>query len=191
MHLTCPTCAERFPLAAGLADEDGKRLAALFAIMEPVLGRAVISYLRCFKPPRQALRTARAVRVVAELQALVETGDVCRDERGGVRRPATPALWAAGIEQLLAAPGKLNLPLANHHYLRAIVYGLADQADAAHERQREADRRVGNHLQRVGPSPAKPGEDVLTNRRRWLAQQLSYGAMDQATYEAELAKCAR
>ena len=48
------------------------------------------------------------------------------DERNGVRRSASPAMWATGIEQMLAQRGSLTLPLENHNYLRAVVFGLAD-----------------------------------------------------------------
>ena len=137
MRITCPNCAETYPIEAGFAAADGKRLAVQFAELEPVLARAVISYLRLFKPPKSALRTARAIKIIEELRALVEPGTVCRDERSGLRRPATQAMWAGGIDQMLATPGKLSLPLANHHYLRAIVFGIADQADAKTERARE------------------------------------------------------
>jgi hypothetical protein len=149
MQLTCPECQTRFPLAAGFADDDGKRLAALLAGMEPTLGRAVIGYLRLFNPGKQGLRTSRAVKLVTELQALVQACDVCRDERGGVRRPATPALWAEGIEQMLAQSDGLTLPLTHHHYLRAIVYGVADKADADSERARENALRAPR-----APTPA-------------------------------------
>ncbi len=145
MRITCPCCGEEYPVDVGFADDDGKRLAALLAEMDPVLGRAVIGYLRLFRPAKQALRTARAVKLVAELDVLVRAGTVCRDERGGVRRPATPAHWAEGIEQMLAQRERLTLPLTTHHYLRAIVFGLADQADAAAERQREETVRRGQH----------------------------------------------
>ncbi len=60
MRITCPNCCESYPIDAGFADDDGKRLAALFAGMEPVLGRAVIGYLRLFRPAKTALRTVRA-----------------------------------------------------------------------------------------------------------------------------------
>lgn len=185
MHVTCPSCCERFPLAAGLADDDGKRLAALLAGMEPVLGRAVVGYLRLFKPAQQGLRTARAARLVQELVALVDAGSVCKDERGGLRRPATAALWAEGIEQMLATTGRLSLPLANHNYLRAIVYGLADQADAANERQREAQRAVGAHRRNVS---GKTVESPLRNQLAWLAQQLSLGQISEDEHDAEAAK---
>lgn len=149
MQLTCPCCGSRFPIEAALADDDGKRLAALFAVMEPALGRAVLRYLRFFKPAKQALRNARAVIVVESLLALVNPGTVCRDERGGVRRPATQTMWADGIDAMLADPEKLTLPLANHNYLRAIVYGIADKADATAERAHETALRNGD---RTAPS---------------------------------------
>lgn len=185
MRITCPNCCETYPIDAGFADDDGKRLAALFAGMEPMLGRAVLSYLRLFKPPKSALRSVRAARIVEELLDLVRTGTVCRDERAGLRRPASPALWAQGIEQMLATPGKLQLPLANHHYLRAIVYGLADQADAVGERRREADARAGKRP--AGPSDAPLRESPLQAHLAWLRQQQQYGALTPEQFEAECA----
>lgn len=169
MHVTCPSCHEAFPIAAGFLEADGKRLAALLAEMEPVLGRAVLSYLRLFKPAKQGLRTSKAVKLVAELDALVREGSVCRDERTSARRAATAAMWAQGIEQMLQQTERLTLPLANHHYLRAIVYGIADQADAASERQREADKRAGRHL-----APASVGADAASQR---MARQEAVGRL--------------
>lgn len=141
MHVTCPNCDTVFPIAAGFAEADGKRLAAVLAEFEPTLGRAVIAYLGLFKPLKTALRITRALRLVGELQALVAAGDVAKDERTGVRRPATASLWVAGIEQMLAQRSSLTLPLDSHGYLRAVVYGLADKADAAAEIQREDQAR--------------------------------------------------
>lgn len=181
MQLSCPCCAERFPIEAGFIDDDGKRLAALFAGMEPGLGRAVVGYLRLFKPPKQQLRSARAVRIVSELLELVDAGSVCRDERGGMRRPATQALWTEGIEQMLGDAGKLTLPLANHNYLRAIVYGLADKADAAAEREREECLRAGS-VARPAAKAAVP-VDRLANELAFLRQLRDYGQLDPVEYE--------
>lgn len=150
MHVTCPSCNDSFPIVAGFLEPDGKRFGMLLAGMDPVLGRATVEYLALFTPGKQKLRLARAVKLVGALDALVREGTVCRDERGGARRPATPAQWATGIEQMLDQRGRLTLPLANHHYLRAIVYGIADQADGAAERAREADKKAGRHLRPDG-----------------------------------------
>ncbi len=34
-------------------------------------------------------------------------------------------MWVVGIEQMVEQRNKLTLPLNNHNYLRAIVYGIA------------------------------------------------------------------
>lgn len=146
IQLTCPCCGTAFPWEAGLVEADAKRLGAVLADMEPALARAAMSYLRLFKPPKTALRLPRAVKLLQEVAALVSDGTVCRDERSGVRRPAPPAIWIAGIDQMLHQADRLTLPLTGHGYLRQVAFGLADEADAAAERQREADKRAGRHL---------------------------------------------
>ncbi|WP_312466958.1 hypothetical protein [Stutzerimonas nitrititolerans] len=140
MHLQCPCCGEQFPFEAGFADADGKRLAALFAGLEPKLGRAVLNYLRLFSPAKRGLRTTKAIRLVEELLDLVNAGQVQRDARTNDSKPAAPRLWAAGIEQMIASRERLQLPLENHNYLRAVVYGIA--ADPAQATQLAPARPV-------------------------------------------------
>lgn len=125
MHVQCPCCGEQFPFEAGFADAEGKQLAALFAGLEPKLGRAVLGYLRLFSPAKRGLRTTRAIRLVEELLALVGAGAVSRDARTNETKPAPPRLWAVGIEQMLIQRERLTLPLENHNYLRAVVWGIA------------------------------------------------------------------
>lgn len=187
MHVTCPCCSESFPIAAGLLEPDGKRFGMLLAGMEPALGRATMEYLPLFAPGKQKLRLSKAVKLVAALDALVREGTVCRDERNGVRRPATAALWVAGIEQMLAQRDRLTLPLANHNYLRMVVYGLADQADFAAERQREASARTGASRS-VGPSPPTSIADPLAEQLRYLDQMRDYGKLTDAEWDAEREK---
>ena len=187
MRATCPDCGSQAHLSAFFAEDDGKRLAAQLAGMAPELGRAVIGYLGLFKPAKTALRLTRAVKIVEELQQLVDAGTVCNDERSGVRRPASPATWAAGVEQMLAQRASLTLPLANHNYLRAVVFGIADKADAAAERQVEEQRRVGQHRTGVsGTAQESPLERQLT----WIAQMQRTGAdgFDEKWAAAERAK---
>ena len=126
------------------------------------------------------------MKVVEELQQLVAPGTVCNDERSGVRRPALPATWAAGIEQMLAQRGTLTLPLANHNYLRAVVFGLADKADAAAERQTEEQRRVGQH--RTGTSGTADTATPLQNHLQWISQMVERGGFTAEEAEAERAK---
>lgn len=131
MRLQCPCCGEQFPFEAGFADAEGKQLAALFADLEPRLGRAVLAYLRLFSPAKRSLRTTKAIKLVEELMLLVNAGSVTRDARTNDSKPASPALWAAGIEQMLAQRERLSLPLDNHHYLRAVVFGIANDPQQA------------------------------------------------------------
>jgi hypothetical protein len=187
MQITCPHCDLEFPISSGFADGEGKRLAALFVEFEPKLGRATLAYLRLFKPPKATLRTSRAVKLVQALWELVCAGSVCKDERSGLLRPASQALWADGIDQMLQASAALSLPLENHDHLRAVVYGLADAADAKRERAREVDARAVRQRP-VGVSPAGPPEDRLQNELAWLRQQVGYGAMDEAEYERRAAE---
>lgn len=190
MRVTCPCCDAEFPIESAFADDDGKRLAAALVALDAELARATLRYLRLFKPAKSALRSARAARLVQELADLVSPGTVCRDERGGVRRPAPPALWTAGIEQMLANRATLAVPLDGHNYLRAVVFGLADRADAKAELQQEQSRRAPSRTA-SGPSPMRPIEDPLQATLKWLASQRHLGVIDDATYAARVAELNR
>ncbi|NII74228.1 hypothetical protein FHW84_002813 [Dyella sp. SG562] len=188
MHLTCPSCSDSFPIAAGFLEPDGKRFGMQLAGMEPALGRAVIEYLALFSPAKQRLRLSKAVRLVAELDALVKEGSVCRDDRAGMRRPCSTSQWVNGIEQMLEKRSALTLPLANHNYLRSVVFGLAEQAGAQAEIRREADARAGRPPSRgTGVSPPQPREDPLQNELAYLDQLHSYGQLSDAEYDEKRA----
>jgi hypothetical protein len=183
IRFTCPCCGADFPWEAGLVEADAKRLGAVLGDMEPPLARAAMSYLRLFKPPKTTLRLPRATKLLQELSALVAEGTVCRDERSGVRRPAPASAWVAGIEQMLQQSDRLTLPLTAHGYLRQVVFGIADAADAAAEKMRVPDVREGRRP--AGPSPSRPPEDKLTNELAYLAQMLRYGRLTQDEYDAQ------
>ncbi len=185
MNLVCPCCGAEFPVEAGWAEADGKRLAMLLAGFDPAVGRAAVAYLRLFKPAKTALRSAKAARLLDEIAVLVASGRVCRDERGGVERPAKPMHWAAGMEQMAAQRERLSLPLETHGYLRAVVFGLADAADAAAERAREETARN----RPPAPSGAVTIESESLHERRlaWITQQLRFGAITSAEAEVQRA----
>lgn len=184
MQLCCPVCSTEFPLEAGLIEGDGKRLAAVLAELEPAVGRALIGYLRLFKPPKTALRSVRAVKLAREVADLVAAGDVSRDERTGVRRPASAGLWAAGMEQMAQQRDRLSLPLESHGYLRAVVFGLADQADARAEQQREEQARRGAGR----PERKAPSETPLERELNFIAHQLGVGWITAEEAEAKRAE---
>lgn len=178
--MTCPCCGSEFPWEAGLIEGDAKRLGAVLADMEPPVARAAMAYLRLFKPPKSALRLTRAIKLLQEVVTLIAAGTVCRDERSGVRRAAPAVIWVAGIEQMLQQAERLTLPLGGHGYLREVVYGLADKADAVAERQREQALRDG---QRDAPPTKAAQPSQLDNELAFLRQLLEYQQIDQAEYD--------
>lgn len=183
MHLCCPTCSTEFPIEAGLIEADGKRLAAVMAALDPAVGRALIGYLRLFKPPKTGLRMARAAKLAKEVADLVSAGEVAKDERTGVRRPATAAMWAAGMEQMAGLRDRLTLPLESHGYLRAVVFGLADQADAAAERQREERAR-----QRPATGVTSSTTSALDGAKSFAAMMVDVGQWTPEKAEAYVAE---
>ncbi len=189
MRATCPECGAAAHVSAFFSEADGKRLAMIVADMPPELGRAVLAYLGLFKPLKTSLRLARAAKIAQEVALLVNAGSVCRDERNGVRRPATPAMWATGIEQMLAQRASLTLPLESHGYLRAVVFGLADKADAVVERQKESDARVGKHLREGSENTPEPRkESKLEGQLVWIRQMQDIGYFTSEQAEAERAE---
>jgi len=201
MHATCPDCGCRAPLASFFVEDDGKRLALLVADMPPVLGRAALSYLALFKPAKQGLRLSRAVQLIQSLSDLIKQGTVCKDERSGVRRAATVNHWATGIETMLNQRASLSLPLDNHNYLRSVVFGLADKADAQLEQQRERQLREGINTARTADLSgegrtrslgeiAKSMDTPLAQQLMWIADMQRFGAMtaEQAERERQQAR---
>ena len=173
MQMQCPCCGEQFPFEAGFADADGKQLAALFAKLEPKLGRAVLNYLRLFSPAKRGLRMTRAIRLVEELLALVEAGVVQRDARTTDSKPAPPRLWTAGIEQMIAQRDRLSLPLESHNYLRAVVFGIA--ADPA-----QAQAAAPAKPSRTASTPQQSLQDAIGR----IEADLRLGLIDEAQAES-------
>jgi hypothetical protein len=185
MKIVCPCCATGFPIEAGLIEADAKRLGKLLGDMEPAVARAAMSYMRFFKPAKQELRVSRAVHVLTELAVLISSGRISKDERTGMQRPCGGHHWVQGIEQMLTHT-HLELPLKNHNYLRAIVFKLADGADAKAEQQQHKDlqqqRRNGEGLTKAARSPLDLKLELL---RDWKSRGfLDTAAYDQAVQQA-------
>jgi hypothetical protein len=177
-----------FPWEAGLVEADAKRLGAVLGNMEPALARAAMTYLRLFKPTKTALRLPKATKLLQEITDLVDAGTVCQDERTGVRRPARVATWVAGMEQMVAQAERLTLPLSSHGYLRQVVFGLADAADAAAERQREQDRRAGRHLQTGGDHDGQHSLVALNNALQGIQSDVRLGLLSEEDAEVRSAE---
>ena len=169
----CPSCGFTGQIEAFLIEPEAKRAIARVAALDAAIGKVIGQYLRLFGTGKRGVQLRRAVALIDELAALIEAGSVCRDERVGVRRPASPAMWAQGIERMLAEPPSGSLQ--NHHYLRAVVFGLADQADAQAERQREENARTG----RRNPNHRSPADDPVNNAVAYARQMVDFGRFTQ------------
>lgn len=178
----CPSCGFSGELEAFQIEPEAKRAIGRVAAMEPALGRVLGPYLRLFGNGKRGVQLRRAVKLIDELVALVEVGTVCRDERVGVRRAATAAMWTQGIEQVIS--NRPSGALQNHHYLRAVVFGIADSADAAAERAAEEARKAGRHR---APTKAEPA-DKAAERRAFARRMLDLGTWTQEDADAYVNK---
>ncbi|UPG87007.1 hypothetical protein L2Y94_06530 [Luteibacter aegosomatis] len=145
------------------------------------MARTAFAYLRLFKPNGGTLRLPRAIAVLAELDEMVNAAQVSAGGHGGARRAATPAMWAAGMEQMLNSRADLDLPLGDHGHLRTLVYALAGMPTAHAERIGEQGDDVGHKraVTGTGVSPPQPPEEPLKRDLTWLQQQFEYGAITE------------
>jgi hypothetical protein len=178
MKLTCPHCAAEFPVEAGFVEADGKRLAALLAGVDAELGRAIVRYLRFFKPQKTALKLAAEVVELTQADSIVS-------QRG--RRAMVPALWVRAIEQVEAADAERNLtlPLSGHGYLRAVAFGIADSEEGRAEAAKEQRLRQGQRGD--GPSPPRAAEPPHLAEIRMVEQFFSLGKITMAERDERIA----
>lgn len=190
MRILCPCCGETYPIEAGFIDEDGKRLAALFAGMEPKLGRSILSYLRLFSPAKRGLRTAKAIKLIEELMTLVDSGQVQRDARTNDYRAASVNTWVCGIEQMLEARDRLQLPLDNHNYLRTVVFGIAGEPvtqPVPFKAPMVANDRASG---KVNPMPARaqsPSQESYLEKMSKISGDLQLGLISQEEAQQRMA----
>lgn len=140
--LSCPACGAELDMAVLFAHQaDHQALARLIAVSVP-LGARVMQYIGLHTPAKQRLTAAKKIKLLMQLLPDLERQAITRNGREW----AVPlALWAQAIDGMLATrdAGRLDLPLKGHGYLYAVLQGLADKAEAAQERQAEADKRTG------------------------------------------------
>ena len=140
--LSCPACGAELDMAVLFAHQaDHQALARLIAVSVP-LGARVMQYIGLHTPAKQRLTAAKKIKLLMQLLPDLERQAITR---AGREWAAPLALWAQAIDSMLATrdAGRLDLPLKGHGYLYAVLQGLADKAEAAQERQAEADKRTG------------------------------------------------
>lgn len=158
--LSCPTCGSEFDLVTVFASEcDRQALARLVAVSFPI-GTRVLQYVALHTPAKQRLTAAKKIKLLLQLLPDLERQAITHKGRDW----AVPlAIWAEAIDQMLAKrdSGRIELPLKGHGYLYAVLAGLANDQEAAVERQREADLRNAGRPH-SSDSPTKVGALLQT-----------------------------
>lgn len=153
MKLTCPACNAEMTLDA-IAGNDAAREALLMGLALPApLARLTLLYLGLFRSGKRQLSWEKVVKVLADLKAPIEAGQVvCK----GRIYPARSEHWALALQATLQARdnGTLKLPLDNNNYLFSVVAAQSTKADAQAAAQLEAahehERRYGSSVHTEG-----------------------------------------
>lgn len=139
--LSCPACGAELDLAVLFAHQaDAQALARLVSVSVP-LGARVLQYVALHTPAKQRLTAAKKIKLVMQLLPDLERQAITRVGRVW---PVPLALWAQGIDQMLATrdAGRLDLPLKGHGYLYAVLQALADRAEAVQEQAALVEQRA-------------------------------------------------
>lgn len=167
MNCTCPSCGVEFPWEAGYADSDGKRFAALLAQLESLVGRALVAYLRLFKPIKHQLRLQRAAALAHSAIQLMEAPQV---ERKGEIHSIPRECWVEAMDYLVGKRDDptFRLPLESHNFLVSVAAALATRAT-----RQEMARPLAHQ------PAARQTKPEMTPERRAAADEAMKAAMAQ------------
>ena len=142
---------------------DGGEYLQLFVQLPHVLQKPFLKYLSLFRPSSGCqMQSSKADRLTRDFLSMVAKGYV--SEKGKADRPCPPHVWAMGMERMQEQAATLTLPMKNHNYLRAIVWQLADQADAGRERQQHHEVATGESRARR----QRGDEEMSETTRRYI-----------------------
>lgn len=140
MRLTCPCCGSINSIEALLTDAAARQAVAAALELPAGLGERLLRYLGLFRPQGRALAWDRAARLLEELRAAIDAGQI---ERHGQTWPAPLDYWRLALDQMLDSRPTLALPLKSHGYLYEIIAGLARKAgEQRAARDEVADERA-------------------------------------------------
>lgn len=166
--MACPACGSELSLEHLLGSADDERAFARLVALSVPLAHLVVRYIALFSPPKQRLTLRKKVRLIAQILPDLQRGAITHKGRDWA---APHAAWGQAIDQMLGArdAGRLDLPMAGHGYLYAILAGMADKHEAQAEQAREQQQRTGARAATThGPArvadlvPAGPGAPVPT-----------------------------
>lgn len=179
MQITCPCCGARFSIEAVLSDASARRMLQWALKMPAPVGDPIIRYIALFRPENRALSWSRAEKLLHELQADIERGEI---RRRGRTWSAPIEHWKIALEEILGMSGKLTLPLKSHGYLYEILAGMADKIEAKHERDSEKLLRTDTKneaLLRSYKSELKSLQTLFDNSPNEMARKSLKKQMDE------------
>lgn len=167
MILVCPSCAATHSAEAWSQDAAIRETIAAVVKLPRDVQEHLFEYLALFRPPKRALSWRRARRVVGELAELVAAREVGWETLPP--RPATPALWAHGMGEMIGRKAGFKAHFTAHNYLKKIVYDLADEADReAEKRTRQAEARHERPDEAGLPDMGLSPEEMARNRKEFF-----------------------
>lgn len=153
--VSCPACNAQMSLDVLLGHQGARDAILALAYLHPgekLVGTAV-RYLALFAPAKQTMRFDRIAALLNELGELIRPA---RIEHQGRSWPAPMDYWLTAMEEMLANRERLRLPLTSHGYLKSIVAGMGDRANAEADRRREASARGETPVGHVAPTQITP-----------------------------------
>ncbi len=153
-----------------MTDEAARAAVAAACKLPAPLGDRLLRYVGLFRPRKHALSWPRAAKLLTELQNLIEGAVI---ERNGQIWGAPVDYWKRGLDEVLARTAALRLPLTGHGYLLEIIAGIAQQAAAKAEQDRETVlRRHPSHQVMAPRQGLKSAAELVTPamRAKWDRQ---------------------
>ena len=147
MKLICPSCGATHSAEGWSSDADARQCIRIVGELPWDISRRALAYLALFRPHNTGLRWSKALRLLHELQELINEKSISWD--GKPARPVTSVAWALALEKVIEHPPK-RLPLKSHGYLKAICYEIADELDRAAETRKNKAERAGSGEQGAG-----------------------------------------
>lgn len=176
MRLTCTSCGAHGSIEQFTADADARRSVELVAALPAEIGPVVVRYLGLFRPMKRGLTWDRVLKISAEVFEMIKAGAV---EHRGKRYPATPAMIASAMQQMLDNRERLELPMTSHGYLVKIVAGESPREAARAETAHEELKRVAS-TQRSGSRSQAVAElaGEIARRKAWKEPELTPAERD-------------
>lgn len=138
--ICCPVCRSELSLEQITSHLDDEQAFTRLVAMSVPMAHLVVSYVAMFTPEKQTLTLRKKVRIIAQLLPDLQRQVITHKGR---EWSAPLAVWGQAIEQMLTAraAGRIDLPLAGHGYLYAVIAGMANKTEAAQEQAALVEQR--------------------------------------------------